>query len=41
MGALKNPCDGATSGPHREHVDIVVILTAEEVTVGDLGHREV
>lgn len=35
----KNPWEGATatSGPQGEHVDIVVILTGEEVNVGDLG----
>ena len=33
----KNPWEGATatSGPQGEHVDIVVILTGEEINVGD------
>ena len=35
----KNPWEGATatSGPQGEQVDIVVILTGEEINVGDLG----
>lgn len=37
MGALKNPCVGATSDPQGKHVDIVVILTGEGMNVGDLG----
>ena len=37
----KNPWEGATatSGPQGEHVDIVVILTGEEINVGDLGKQ--